>query len=197
MKSLVVLASGRGSNAAALVRATRVGGALHGVAVVHAVVADRRDAAVLQLARTLGVATLCVPRARCARREAWEAAVETRLRTHGVVPDAWVLAGCLQILSPGFVRRHAGRIVNVHPADTRLHQGLHGYRWAWARRATHTTITVHLVDAGLDTGPVLGRARVDLRGAVSLSRVERRGLRVEHRFYAQVLRHWLLGRGRA
>ena len=100
----------------------------------------------------------------------------------------------MRILSPQVVRRYAGRVVNIHPADTAQHQGLHGYRWAWDKRLPSTAVTVHLVDEGLDTGPVLAKKTVDLRGARNLEEVEARGLAVEHRFYSQVLRELFLKR---
>jgi len=98
-----------------------------------------------------------------------------------------VLAGYMRILSPAFIQPFAGRIINIHPADTHLHQGLHAYEWAFENKLPETKITVHLVDEGLDTGPVLAQKTVDLRGVDTLAEVERRGLAVEHEVYAQTL----------
>jgi phosphoribosylglycinamide formyltransferase-1 len=101
--------------------------------------------------------------------------------------DYLVLAGYMRLLSPVVIDRYRNHIVNIHPADSRAYQGIHGYRWAFERGLERTLVTVHLVDEGIDTGPILAQAEVDLRGAGSLSEVERRGLAVEHHFYSAVL----------
>ena len=94
----------------------------------------------------------------------------------------------MRILSPLFIRAYRNRIINIHPADTAQFQGLGAYVWAWENGLQETKITVHFVDEGIDTGPVIGKETVDLRGAQSLEEVERRGLAVEHRFYSEMLR---------
>jgi phosphoribosylglycinamide formyltransferase-1 len=86
------------------------------------------------------------------------------------------------------VRAFAGRIINIHPADTHQHQGLHAYEWAFDNHLPETKITVHLVDEGLDTGPILAQRVVNLGGATTLAEVQRRGLAVEHELYADTLR---------
>jgi phosphoribosylglycinamide formyltransferase-1 len=98
----------------------------------------------------------------------------------------------MRVLSPSFVQAYQGRIINVHPADTQLHQGLHAYEWAFEQQLAQTKITVHDVDEGMDTGGVIGQAEVDLRGVQSLEEVEKRGLSVEHKFYSQVIRELIL-----
>ena len=84
-------------------------------------------------------------------------------------------------------------VLDCHPADSRAYQGIHGYQWAFEQGLPKTVVTVHLVDEGMDTGPILAQAGVDLRGAGSLAEVERRGLAVEHRFYSAVLADLLAG----
>ena len=108
-------------------------------------------------------------------------------------PDYVVLAGYMRILSPTFIRAFQGRILNIHPADTHQHQGLHAYEWAFDNHLPETKITVHLVDEGLDTGPILAQHPVDLRGAETLAEVERRGLAVEHEVYAATLAELIKG----
>jgi phosphoribosylglycinamide formyltransferase-1 len=186
---LAVLISGRGSNMRALVEACR-GGVLVGVAEIALVVADTERATGLDLAREVGVATALVP-SRCRRRADFERELLDVLAQHRI--ERVALAGFMRVLSPLFVAAFAGRIVNIHPADTAAYQGAHGYAWAHAQGLATTWISVHLVDQGVDTGRVLGRAEVDLRGAASLDEVERRGLKVEHRLYPEVIRRWLTG----
>ncbi len=74
----------------------------------------------------------------------------------------------MRILSPAVIERYRHRIINIHPADTRAYQGMHGYEWAFfEQRLEQTTISVHLVDEGVDTGRILAQRRVDLRGAAA------------------------------
>jgi phosphoribosylglycinamide formyltransferase-1 len=148
------------------------------------VFSNNPDAPGLATAAALGCQTASLaPAGR--KRADYDAAVVQTLREYE--PDYLVLAGYMRILSPVMVRAYTGRILNIHPADTHLHQGLHAYEWAFENKLTETKITVHLVDEGLDTGPVLAQRPVDLREANTLSEVERRGLLVEHELYADTL----------
>lgn len=194
-KALGVLVSGRGSNLRALHAATEPGGPLAGVAQIAVVASDKPECGGLAFAREQGLPAVALP-VLGRSREGWDDALADALAAHEreAPLDLLVLAGFMRILSPGFVARYAGRIVNIHPADTRVHQGLGGYAYAHAARLDETFITVHLVDAGLDTGRVLARRAVDLRGADSLSEIERRGLQVEHAFYSETVRDLLLGK---
>jgi phosphoribosylglycinamide formyltransferase-1 len=183
---LAVLISGRGSNLAALLAAAD-DGVLAGRAAVVAVAADR-PAPGLEQARQRGLPTIVVPGVVSAAgraREESEAELLAALAPHR--PDLVVLAGYRRVLSPLFLAAHPGRVVNIHPADTRRHRGLGGYAWAHAAGLERTTITVHLVDEGVDTGPILAQREVDLRGAASLEEVERRGLLVEHELYPEAI----------
>ncbi|WP_242510143.1 phosphoribosylglycinamide formyltransferase [Hymenobacter persicinus] len=186
---LAILLSGRGSNMVALVQAVQRGG-LHGLAEVAVVFSNKPDAPGLDTAMALGCPIDCLD-SQGRKRAEYDAEVVSILT--GYVPDYIVLAGYMRVLSPTFVRAFAGRILNIHPADTHLHQGLHAYEWAFNNRLPETKITVHLVDEGLDTGPVLAQQSVDLRGADTLAEVERRGLAVEHQLYAETLARLLRG----
>ncbi len=103
-------------------------------------------------------------------------------------PDYIVLAGFMKILSPEFVSQFPRRIINIHPADTKEHRGLNGYRWAFENKLSKTKITVHYVDENLDSGEIIDQAEVDLVGAKSEEEVRKRGLAVEHVLYPKVLR---------
>ena len=181
---LAILLSGRGSNMLALVEATKTG-VLKGLAEVVVVFSNKADAFGLEAAAALGCAVVALP-SQGRKREAFDAEAAQLLQQYR--PDLVVLAGYMRILSPAFIQPFAGRIVNIHPADTRQHQGLHAYEWAFENQLPETTITVHLVDEGLDTGPILAQQPVDLRGADTLAEVERRGLAVEHALYARALK---------
>ena len=180
---LAILLSGRGSNMLALAEAVRHG-ALRGLAEVVVVFSNDPTAPGLEAAAALGLPTASLP-SQGRKRAEFDQDVVSAL--HPYRPDYVVLAGYMRVLSPTFVRAFAGRIVNIHPADTHQHQGLHAYEWAFDNRLPETKITVHLVDEGLDTGPILAQQVVNLIGADSLAEVQRRGLAVEHILYAETL----------
>jgi phosphoribosylglycinamide formyltransferase-1 len=180
---LAILLSGRGSNMLALVRAVQ-SGVLRGLAEVAVVFSNKPDAPGLAAAAALGCPTAALP-SQGRQREAFDLEAAALLQQYR--PDFIVLAGYMRILSPAFIQPFAGRILNIHPADTHQHQGLHAYEWAFDNHLPETKITVHLVDEGLDTGPILAQQTVDLRGADTLAEVERRGLAVEHELYASAL----------
>ncbi|RSK37266.1 phosphoribosylglycinamide formyltransferase [Hymenobacter metallilatus] len=159
-------------------------GVLSGLAEVAVVFSNKPDAPGLETAAALGCPTASLS-SQGRKRAEFDAEVVEVLRQYR--PDYVVLAGYMRILSPSFIRAFAGRILNIHPADTHQHQGLHAYEWAFDNCLPETKITVHLVDEGLDTGPILAQHAVDLRGADTLAEVERRGLAVEHRMYAETL----------
>ena len=186
---LAILLSGRGSNMVALVQAVQHG-VLNGLAEVAVVFSNKPDAPGLETAAALGCPTASLS-SQGRKRIEFDAEVVDVLNQHQ--PDYVVLAGYMRILSPTFIRAFAGRILNIHPADTHQHQGLHAYEWAFENQLQETKITVHVVDDGLDTGPILAQAPVDLRGAETLAEVERRGLAVEHFLYVDTLARLIQG----
>ena len=103
-------------------------------------------------------------------------------------PDYLILAGYMKIIPQEIIQKFQNKIINIHPADTSLHQGLDGYKWAFENRLDFTKVTVHFVDEGLDTGKVIGKKVVDLRDVKTLSDVEKRGLETEHKFYSECLK---------
>ena len=167
----------------ALVEAIKTG-PLQGLAEVVVVFSNKPDAPGLELAAAQGCPVASLP-SQGRQRVAYDAEAAALLKQYQ--PDFVVLAGYMRILSPAFIQPFAGRILNIHPADTHQHQGLHAYEWAFDNQLTETKITVHLVDEGMDTGPILAQQVVDLHGADTLAEVERRGLAVEHKLYAEAL----------
>ena len=189
-KRVAIFISGRGSNMEAILRRVS-GGELGKVCEVALVFSDRDQAAGLATARRCGVSTAVLdPRGK--DRASFDGEIVVLLEPYRL--DYLVLAGYMRLLSRVVTDRYRGRIVNIHPADSGLYQGLHGYRWAFEQGLAQTLVTVHLVDEGMDTGPILAQAEVDLRGAETLEEVERRGLAVEHAFYSRVLEDLFTGR---
>ena len=154
------------------------------------VFSNRADAKGLETAAAMGFETRCLE-SKGVKRTTFDQRLIDLLEPYRV--DYLVLAGYMRILSPLLVNRYFERIVNIHPADTRAYQGLHGYEWAHRQRLPATSITVHLVDEGVDTGPVLARRKVDLQGTRSLEDIQCRGLAVEHQFYSETLRQLFSG----
>ncbi len=103
--------------------------------------------------------------------------------------DYIILAGYMRILSPIMVKAYKQKIINIHPADTALFKGIGAYEWAFKNQLEETTISVHYVDEGVDTGPIIAQKKVKLKGANTLEEVEQRGLQVEHQFYSEALAH--------
>jgi phosphoribosylglycinamide formyltransferase-1 len=180
---LAILLSGRGSNMLALAEAVQTG-VLQGLAEIVVVFSNDLAALGIDSAAALGLPTDSLS-SKGRKREEFDREVVAILQEYQ--PDYVVLAGYMRVLSPTFVRAFAGRIINIHPADTHQHQGLHAYEWAFDNRLKETKITVHLVDEGLDTGPILAQRVVNLVGADTLAEVQRRGLAVEHVLYAETL----------
>ncbi|QDW62690.1 phosphoribosylglycinamide formyltransferase [Oerskovia sp. KBS0722] len=152
---VVVLVSGAGSNLAALLAAHE--DPAYGARVVG-VVTDKPGAGALDLAREAGVASVVVAPGDFADRAAWNDGVAEAVAVFS--PDLVVLAGFMRILSPAFVDRFAGRTINTHPALLPSFPGAHGVRDALAYGVKVTGCTVHVVDNGVDTGPIIAQAAV-------------------------------------
>ena len=152
---LVVLASGSGSTLQALLDA----GADPGYdAQVVAVVSDRPQARALERARAAGVPAFAVALERGADRAAWN--LELADAVAACEPDLVVLAGFMRILAPGFLSRFPSRVVNTHPALLPSFPGAHAVADALAYGVKLSGVTVHLVNEGVDTGPVVAQAAV-------------------------------------
>ncbi|WP_423462347.1 phosphoribosylglycinamide formyltransferase [Promicromonospora sp. MS192] len=154
-KRLVVLASGGGSNLGALLAAH--GDPAYGARVVG-VVSDRPSAGALDLARDAGVASAVVAMKDFEDRTAWNTGVLEAISVFQ--PDYVVLAGFMRILAPDVVRKFEGRMLNTHPALLPSFPGAHGVRDALAHGVKITGSTVHLVDDGVDTGPIIAQTAV-------------------------------------
>lgn len=166
---LVVLASGGGSNLAALLAVHD--DAAYGARVVG-VVSDRPDAGALELAREAGVASVVVAPADFDDRAAWNIGIAEAVAVFR--PDWVVLAGFMRILAPSFVERFAGRMINTHPALLPSFPGAHGVRDALAYGVKVTGCTVHVVDTGVDTGPIVAQSVVPVEDGDDESRLHER-----------------------
>jgi phosphoribosylglycinamide formyltransferase 1 len=193
-KSIVVLISGQGSNMQAIVQAARSGhwDRRHGARVVG-VVSNRPGATGLQWAREQGLATLVVDHKAYAGREAFDAALMQAvdgLAPNGR-PDLVVLAGFMRILTPGFVKHYAGRLVNIHPSLLPAFPGLHTHQRALDAGCRFAGATVHRVTAELDHGEYLDQAVVPVLPGDTADRLAARVLTQEHLIYPRAIERLL------
>jgi phosphoribosylglycinamide formyltransferase-1 len=191
-KRAVILISGRGSNMAALLAAAAAPAYPASVALV---LSNRADAAGLARAAAAGVPTAVVEsRAFRGDREAFERAVEAELARHGA--ELVALAGFMRVLTPGFVHRWEGRLVNIHPSLLPAFPGLDTHARALAAGARLHGCTVHLVSAGVDEGPILAQAAVPVLDADTAETLAARVLEQEHLLYPAALAWLASGRVR-
>ncbi|MBN2461489.1 MAG: phosphoribosylglycinamide formyltransferase [Candidatus Cloacimonetes bacterium] len=187
-KRILILISGRGSNMKAIAENVDHG-ILQNLCEIVTVFSNKSDAPGIALACEKGIPVQVIS-SRGKTKTEYNRKLLDFLRS--MQPDLIVLAGYMRILPVEIVRAFPDRIINIHPADTRKHRGLHGYAWAWEKGLNTTKITVHFVDEGLDSGRIIAQKDVDLTGAQDIIEVEKRGLAVEHVFYSECLRNLLL-----
>ncbi|HTP29956.1 MAG TPA: phosphoribosylglycinamide formyltransferase [Anaeromyxobacteraceae bacterium] len=197
MIRIAVLASGTGTNFAALLAACS-SGQIDGR--INVVLSNVPGAGVLDRARAAGVATELVPSLGTQEREAHDEAMLERLRRHE--PHLVCLAGYMRLLSPVFLRafgpgEHTGgcpRIMNIHPALLPSFPGLHAQRQALAHGVRFAGCTVHFVDQGTDSGPIVAQAVVPVLDADTEETLAARILREEHRLYPRAVQWFAQGR---
>ena len=185
---LAILLSGRGSNFEALADACDRGEL---PARIVLVLSDRLDAPGLEKARRRGLPALCEERGAGEARAAHEERLAARIEAAGA--DVVCLAGFMRVLSPAFVTRLERRIVNVHPSLLPSFPGLEAQKQALEHGVMVAGATVHLVDAGTDTGPIAGQEAVRVLPGDDAARLSARILDVEHRLYPSVLARLLAG----
>lgn len=187
---LVVMASGRGSNFEVIHEAIRKGGLK---AEIVALVSDKAEAPAVAKAAALGIANVAVLERRgFPSREAYDFALT--MLVNGFSPDIIALAGFMRILGPCFIRQFAGRIVNIHPALLPSFPGLDAQKQALQYGAKVTGCTVHFVDEGTDTGPVILQKAVPVQEKDDVESLSARILVEEHSLYVQALK--LISEGR-
>lgn len=156
---------------------------------VSLVISNRTDAAGLEFARSRGIATAVVEHRAFRTREAFEAELARALDRHASRLVA--LAGFLRVLTPGFVRRHAGRMLNIHPSLLPAFPGLDTHARALAAGVKVHGCTVHFVTEELDAGPIVIQAAVRVLPGDSAEALAARVLEQEHRIYPLAAR-WFL-----
>ena len=182
MKRIVILISGRGSNMEALLAAQAAGRL---PVTVAAVIANRADAKGLETARAHDIEAICVDHKVYASREVFDAALAAAIDAH--IPDLVVLAGFMRILTPAFVARYAGRLLNIHPSLLPAFPGLHTHERVLAAGCKVHGATVHFVTPELDHGPMVIQSAVPVQPDDDAAALAARVLATEHVIYPRAV----------
>ncbi|HWR41210.1 MAG TPA: phosphoribosylglycinamide formyltransferase [Patescibacteria group bacterium] len=186
---LGVLASGRGSNLQAItdaIQADRL------TAKIGVVISDNPQANVLKRLAGSDILAICIDRSLFADRQSFEKAVAAELELHHV--ELVVLAGFMRLLSQGFIDRFAGRVMNIHPALLPAFPGTHAQEQALHYGAKVSGCTVHFVDSGMDTGPIVLQEAVPVQEGDTVESLSERILHVEHVLYPRAIGLYCEGR---
>ncbi len=181
MKKLGILLSGRGSNFEAIARNVQAGKIPAEIAIV---ISNKEDALGLARAKEMGLATRFIP-SKGKEREAFDREVVAVLKERQV--DLVCLAGFMRILSPYFIREFPRRILNIHPALLPSFPGVEAQKQALEYGVKFTGCTVHIVDEGVDTGPVVCQAAVPVLDDDTAETLAARILNEEHRIYSEAV----------
>ena len=180
---IAVLISGRGSNMKSIMEACSRNEIRAGIAVV---LSNKKDAAGLAVAAAAGIETAVLLHRDFASREEYDLRIVEMLREREI--DLVCLAGFMRLISPVFVRAFPNKIMNIHPALLPAFPGLHAQKQAVEYGVKVTGCTVHFVDEGLDSGPIILQRTLDVLPDDSEDSLSARLLPLEHRTYAEAVR---------
>ena len=187
-RNIAVFASGSGSNFAAIANAAITGRINANISLL---VCDKPGAKVIARAKTLGIPTLvCDPKG-FPSRDAHEMHILTALRKAGV--EFIVLAGYMRIIGQPLLTAYGGKITNIHPSLLPDFPGINAIKRAFESGATKTGVTVHYIDEGVDTGPVIAQVEVDILPDDTHETLETRIHEAEHELYVDVLKGLFAG----
>jgi len=178
---LAILASGRGTNAKAILEAIQRGDL---DAEVVCLISNKADASALQIASDFGIPAISVPHEGLSR-EAHEAKLLKALQPFKI--DYLVLAGYMRLMTPQFLKSFTNRVINIHPSLLPAFAGTHGYEDAYHYGVKVSGVTVHFVDEGMDTGPIIAQETFPRLESDTLETFKARGLALEHALYPKVL----------
>lgn len=187
MTKIVVLASGSGSNAEAIIRYAQA----HKSYEVQAVISDRVGALALERARNLNVEASLVAKTKIETKEQFEARLVSEIKVHQ--PDWIVLAGFMKMLSKDFLnhfydqRIKQNKVINIHPSLLPLYPGKEAYEQSFAATGNEYGCTIHFVDEGMDTGKIIYQERLKREAGDDFTTFKSRGLACENKIYPVIL----------
>jgi len=189
MINIGVLASGRGTNLQAIIEAVEEGKIEGKISIV---VSDNPDAYALKRAKQHNIETQYIDFKSFKNREDYDKKVVECLKEKKI--DLVVLAGYMRILSPYFIRTHKNKIMNIHPALLPSFPGLHAQRQAVEYGVKVSGCTVHFVDEGVDSGPIILQKAVEVKDNDTEESLAERILKEEHQIYPQAIQLFCRGR---
>ena len=192
MKRIAFLVSGSGTNMENLIKRIK-SGEIHAEATI--VISNKPGVKALEKAAALGVKTVVIDHKAYADRAAFDKALEECLEKHKI--DLVVLAGFMRVLTEGFVKKYYGWLINIHPALLPKFSGAHAIKDSWEAKVKETGVTVHFVDTGVDTGPIILQRKVLVLPHDTLETLEARIHEIEYQLYPEALNLVLKGNAKA
>ncbi|MEH7093655.1 phosphoribosylglycinamide formyltransferase [Neobacillus vireti] len=182
MKKIAVFASGNGSNFQAIIDVVKSGGL---EAEISLLVCDKPDAYAVDRANAARIPSFVFQAKEYAGKEEYEQAILTELKKYGV--EFIVLAGYMRLLGPTLLGAYQGRIVNIHPSLLPAFPGKDAIGQALAAKANWSGVTIHYVDEGMDTGPIIIQERVRLEENETRDSLQKKIQQIEHKLYPEIL----------
>jgi phosphoribosylglycinamide formyltransferase-1 len=189
MMNIAVLASGRGSNFASIIRARKRGLIKANLSLL---LTDNPEARAIQKAKAACIKVVIVKREDFASKQDFEETIIRVLKENKI--DLIILAGFMRMLSPAFVRRFRNKILNIHPALLPSFKGSYGIKDAFIYGAKATGVTVHFVDEKMDHGPIILQSPVMIGEKDTLATLEEKIHKVEHKLYPEAIKLFVSGR---
>ena len=186
---LAVLCSGFGSNLQAVIDAVETGQL---AAEIVCIISDNPQAHCVTRARQHKISCVLLDSKEYSTRSAMDQTILSQLKNHQA--DWIILAGFMRLLGPQLVAAYRGRILNVHPALLPSFPGTHAIKRAWEAKVPITGVTIHFVDEGVDTGPIILQEEVKILDGESLESLEGRIHEIEHRLYPAVIEKVIRGK---
>ena len=183
---LAILASGTGSNADSLMVYFKN----HPKIEVTCLISNKKEAAVLKKAQTHNVPHFCVRH--YSNKSVYEFEEKMLMVLNEYKPDFIVLAGFMKILSGHFLNAYSNKVINIHPSLLPLFPGKDGYGDAFKAKVVESGFTVHLVDEGVDSGPIISQVKCPLYPEDSLESFKARGLKNENEFFPTIVEKYIL-----
>jgi len=187
--NFAVLASGRGSNLQAIIKAVKAGKIN---AQLNLVISDKKDAYALEHARRAGIPSIFINPKDFQDRESFDQAVVQRLREFKI--DFVVLAGYMRLVSIYFIQQYPDRILNIHPSLLPSFRGMHAIKEAFDYGAKITGVTAHIVVKEMDDGPIILQEPVRIDPDDSIESLEEKIHQVEHRLYPKAIDLFIRGK---
>jgi phosphoribosylglycinamide formyltransferase-1 len=188
MKSLAIFASGSGSNFQAIVDSTRFGSLQ---ATVKLLVCDQKGAKVIERAQSAGIKAIVLSQKEFPSKKEYEEAILIELKKRGI--DWIVLAGYMRLIGETLLQAFEGRIINIHPSLLPAFQGKDAIGQAFQAKVKITGVTVHYVDEGMDTGPIIEQEAVRIKENDTYESLHKRIQRIEHVLYPKTIQALVTG----